>query len=261
MKKILLTGATDGIGLEAAKMLVKEGHHLLLHGRSKEKLVEVEKTLGELNSDATVSHYVADLSDLAQVNAMAEAILKDHTALDVIINNAGVYVIQDGNTITKDNVDMRIMVNTIAPYVLTKKLLPLLGEESRVVNIASAAQMYIEMDKMNNVRPFSHDEAYAQSKMSMIIWTMELAEREKPVFVSVNPKSFLGSKMVKVAYGKEGYDLKIGGDILTRAAISPEFANANGKYYCNDNQVFMPPNAFALNPDNRATVMAFLDQF
>ena len=73
MKKILLTGATDGIGLDTAKILVQQGHHVLLHGRNAAKLAAVEQELAALNA-GPVESYVADLSGMADVLAMAQAV-------------------------------------------------------------------------------------------------------------------------------------------------------------------------------------------
>ncbi len=80
-KKILLTGATDGIGFETAKLLAESGNDLLIHGRNKEKLVEVTHTLKTLNPNISVSSYVADLSDLSNVTNMAKEILRSHILL------------------------------------------------------------------------------------------------------------------------------------------------------------------------------------
>lgn len=261
MKTILLTGATDGIGLETAKMLVEAGHSLLLHGRSKERLEATKKILLELNPSAQLTLVMGDFSSMDSVNAMAEEILQSGVVLDAIINNAGVYVVEDKDVVTADGLDVRIAVNTVAPYVLTRKLLPLLSAKSRVVNVASAAQMPIHFPALYNQVSMNADEAYAHSKMALIAWTMELAEQEAPLFVSVNPKSFLGSKMVRVAYNREGFDLKLGADILYRATLSEEFDNANGAYYCNDNKVFANPHPFVSDVENRKKVMEFLGKY
>ena len=88
-KTILLTGATDGIGFEAARMLVSLGHHVILHGRNPAKLDSVEASLRAEYPEASLDQCVADLSNLAEVQAMAAAVLADHPHLDVVINNAG----------------------------------------------------------------------------------------------------------------------------------------------------------------------------
>jgi len=90
-KTILLTGATDGIGLETARMLVAEGHRVLLHGRNRQKLENVEQALSEVTGDGQVESYVADLSRMAQVEALAKAVIEKHDKLDVLINNAGIF--------------------------------------------------------------------------------------------------------------------------------------------------------------------------
>jgi NAD(P)-dependent dehydrogenase (short-subunit alcohol dehydrogenase family) len=128
-KIILITGSTDGIGLETARVLVSMGHHVLLHGRNPSKLEEAERTLSGLPGGGRVERYVADLSRLADVEAFAKAVTEKHATLDVLINNAGVYSASDPST--KDGLDMRFAVNTIAPYLLTQRLLPLLRTSGR----------------------------------------------------------------------------------------------------------------------------------
>jgi NAD(P)-dependent dehydrogenase (short-subunit alcohol dehydrogenase family) len=72
-KTVLITGSTDGIGLETARMLVSQGQHVLLHGRSPSKLEDVETALSALPGDGRVESYVADLSRLGDVEALAKA--------------------------------------------------------------------------------------------------------------------------------------------------------------------------------------------
>ncbi len=258
MKTILITGATDGIGLETARLFASEGHSLLLHGRNADKLEKVKDELVKINSN--IKTFVADLSALKNTKHLAEQILSSTDKIDVIINNAGVFVVDE--TTTKDGLDVRFAVNTISPYLLTKMLLPILSKNGRIVNLASAAQTNVDFDAMKTGQKLSHDSAYAQSKLAITMWSMELAEDlgDKAVVVSVNPKSFLGSKMVKEAYGRKGYDLSIGANILHRAALSDEFADKTGSYYDNDYEEFSNPHPFALNKNNRLTLIKTMDE-
>ena len=259
-KTILITGSTDGIGLETVKMLAEKGENIIIHGRNKKKVKKVEGVLKEINNTVEVKSIVADLSELDKVREMAEILLKECPQIDVLINNAGVLVVN--NTKTKDNLETRFVVNTIAPYLLTKLLLPIIKEDGRIINLSSAAQSPVDLPSLKEWKPMSHDEAYAQSKLAIAMWSIELAKEHKdgPSILAVNPKSFLGSKMVKEAYKTEGHDLRIGADLLTRMAISKEFEDITGKYYDNDFGHFDNPHPYALDDYNRAELIRVMDE-
>ena len=247
-KTILVTGATDGIGLETARMLVSLGHNVLLHGRSPAKLESLENRISAISDGVKVESYVADLSNMADVEAMAKAVAEKHATLDVLINNAGVFNTPD--PITQDGLDVRFTVNTIAPYLLTKRLLPLIETSGRVINLSSAAQAPVDPEALVGRTKLSDNAAYAQSKLAITMWSRSLAlsfKDDGPAIIAVNPRSMLGSKMVKQAYGVTGGDLRIGAEILVRAALSDEFAAASGKYFNNDIGQFTPPHPDALD--------------
>lgn len=249
-KTILVTGATDGIGLATAKSLVDLGHTVLLHGRNEEKLVAAKNQLHSISSQVRVETYAADLSIMADVSALAAAVSKNHQQLDVLINNAGVFVVPE--TVSVEGLDIRFAVNTIAPYFLTSRLLPLLDNDSRVINLSSAAQASLNPRDLIKPSPLDDNTVYAQSKLALTMWSRHLAESlgsDGPVIVAVNPASFLGSKMVKEAYGREGGDLQKGADILIRAALSEEFADASGLYFDNDIGQFSSPHSDVLNTE------------
>ena len=252
-KTILITGATDGIGLLTARTLAAHGHTLLLHGRSTDKLhAAAQQVAGNPET------YRADLSRSEEVHALIKAVLAKHEKIDVLINNAGVFKTPDTRTDT--GLDMRFMVNTIAPLILTQGLLPIIPKDGRVVNLSSAAQAPVNVDALRGTVGLDHSGAYAQSKLALTIWTQELAKShpQGPVFVAVNPGSLLASKMVKESYGISGNDLEIGADILRRAALSGEFAEASGHYFDNDSGRFALPHAAARDARQVDQVMAAL---
>ena len=170
---ILLTGATDGIGLETAKMLVSMGHKVLLHGRSPEKLKTLERTLSADADGGQIEIYVADLSRMANVETLATMVADKHTALDVLINNAGVY--RATNTVTQEGLDLRFAVNTIAPYLLTTRLLPLMNTTGRVINLSSAAQASVDPAAIAGKVRLTDSAAYAQSKLALTMWSRDMA--------------------------------------------------------------------------------------
>ena len=249
-KTILITGSTDGIGLEAAKMLVSQGHRVLLHGRNPAKLEKVERMLAGLTDSGNIEGYIADLSRMADVEILAKEVTGRHARLDVLINNAGVF--QTPKPITQDGLDVRFVVNTLAPYLLTQRLLPLIGASGRVINLSSAAQSPVDPEALAGRVVLSDDfTAYAQSKLALTMWSRSMAlslEDGGPAIIAVNPGSLLGTQMVKEGFGVAGNDVRIGAEILVRAALSDEFGTASGRYFDNDAGQFASPHPDALDP-------------
>lgn len=254
-KTILVTGSTDGIGLLTAKKLVSMGHTVLLHGRSQTKLANAKAEVG-----AGATGYLADFSDVSDVERMAEKIVNEHQRLDVLVNNAGIFKAREART--KGGLDIRFAVNTLAPHALTKRLLPILPKDGRVVSLSSAAQSPVDVDALQGKYQLDDFEAYAQSKLAITIWSQEMAARhpEGPVFIAVNPGSLLASKMVKEGFGVPGKDLSIGANILVEASLSPRFAEATGRYFDNDAGAFRAPHAAAASPGHVRDVMAAIEQ-
>lgn len=254
-KTIFITGATDGIGLLTARKLAKEGHRVLLHGRNAAKLDRSAQDVGNV-----AGCYQADLSKMAEVVALAEEVAADHESIDVLINNAG--ILKSPVTETEAGREIRFDVNTLAPFILTRKLLPIMPKDGRVVNLSSAAQAPVDVAAMTTFRPMSDMDAYAQSKLAITIWTEQMAQNlpDGPTIVAVNPGSLLASKMVKEGFGVAGNDLNMGADILIEAALSDSFASASGRYFDNDIGRFAPPHAAANDPDHVEGVMAALDK-
>lgn len=249
-KTILITGATDGIGLLTAQKLSHAGHTLLLHGRSEDKL---EAAAAKIRGHTEL--YRADLARLEEAVAMADSIVHRHPSLDVLINNAG--VLKAPHTETEDGFDVRFVVNTFAPYVLTQRLLPILPNDGRVINLSSAAQAPVNIEAMKSYIGQSDMDAYAQSKLAITTWSRELAKErpEGPVIISVNPGSLLATNMVREGFGIAGNDVSVGADILVEAATGSSFADATGKYYDNDIGGFNNPHPACLDQDQAKAVM------
>lgn len=228
-KTILITGSTDGIGLLTAKTLAGMGHTVILHGRSADKLASAAQELG-----GDVATYQADLSSLEETAKLAEAVAGNHDRIDVLINNAGVY--KTPNPILPNGQDVRFVVNTLAPHVLTKALLPIIPSDGRIINLSSAAQAPVDLAALAGDKHMDDMGAYAQSKRGIALWSAQMAAThpDGPIFIAVNPGSLLASKMVKEGFGVAGHDLQIGADILCQLSLDHDYAEASGRYWDND---------------------------
>lgn len=263
-KTILITDSTDGIGKLTALKLAEAGHQVYLHGRNADKLASVIAEVKAVATGAAVDNingFVADFSDLTDVLKMAAEVNEKLPKLDVLINNAGIYT--TASPTTKDGLDVRFVVNYLAPYELTNALLPLLkkSDKARIVNLSSAAQAPILYKAFAGQDRLADKDAYAQSKLALTMWSMDLADTvaaDDINVIAVNPGSLLNTKMVNEAYGQHWSSADKGANILTELAISDEFADDTGKYFDNDIKdgvhgdargEFGQPHADALNKE------------
>ena len=185
--KILVTGATDGIGRQTALDLAAMGAHVLIHGRNLRKLRSTAEEIKKLKAGARVEIYLGDFASLSQVKRLGKEIKRDHDRLDMLINNAGILL----NRLQKseDGYEMTFAVNHLAPFALTFFLLDALkkGAPSRIVNVSSMMHShFIDFDNLQGEKGFDGYEAYGLSKLCNILFTYELAERLKGTGVTVN---------------------------------------------------------------------------
>lgn len=235
MKRILITGSTDGIGKLAAIQLAKEGHVLYLHGRTEEKLTKTIEEVKKASSNNNIEGFIADFSKLEEVKKMVDAVNTQCLSLDVLINNAGVF--KAASPKTTSGQDIRFVVNYLAPMILTNGLLPLLkvNKEARIINLSSAAQEAVSLDALSGKVSLSDQRAYAQSKLALTMWSMHLAqEEENLIVIPVNPGSLLNTKMVQEAFGRHWSSADKGAAILTSLAIDNKHLTQSGVYFDND---------------------------
>ncbi len=253
-KTILITGSTDGIGLETARTLVELGHRVLLHGRNRERLEAAKRQL--VGKGGQVEGYLANLSQMDQVEQLASEVAARHEWIDVLINNAG--VLKTDQPITENGWDVRFAVNTLAPCLLTQRLWPLLGSTARVLSLSSAAQAPVNLQALTGEVVISNAmTVYAQSKLALTMWSRQMALKHPggPVMIAVNPGSLLATKMVREGFGMAGHDIRIGADILIRLALEDIFNNASGLYFDNDAGQLGDPHPDALDEQKLAAVV------
>ncbi|NME72465.1 SDR family NAD(P)-dependent oxidoreductase [Flammeovirga aprica] len=233
-KTILITGSTDGIGKLVALKLAKEGHSVFIHGRNPFKVKSAIEEIQKQSHNENVDGFVGDLSEIDQVEQLSADILQKLHQIDVLINNAGVF--KSPEPTNSQGLDLRFMVNYLAPYLLTEKLLPIIkGEDARIINLSSAAQSPVSLLALEGKESLTENTTYAQSKLALTMWSFDLSKKVNDITViAVNPGSLLNTRMVKEAYGKHWSSADKGGSILYELATTEEHKNHNGEYFDND---------------------------
>ncbi|OAB77995.1 SDR family NAD(P)-dependent oxidoreductase [Cochleicola gelatinilyticus] len=260
-KYILITGSTDGIGKLTALKLAKEGHYVYVHGRSEAKINAVVSEIKEASNNMNVKGLVADFSDLNAVKELAEQLNKEVPQLDVLINNAGIYKTKD--TFAKNGLDYRIVVNYVAPYILTERISSLLekGNNTRIVNLSSAAQSTVQKDVLTGDATVNSNESYAQSKLALTMWSFRFAEKHPTITtIAVNPGSLLNTKMANEAYGQHWSPAEKGVDILYDLALSKIYNNNSGHYYDNDKGSFSKAHPDAYSQEKINSLLYFTEK-
>jgi len=190
---IVLTGATGGLGALAATSLAAEGAHLVVTARSAQRAEATISSVREVAPTADPEVFVVDLSRPGEVRKVGEEIRSRHVRIDVLINNAGIHAFEP--RVTADGLPEMIAVNYLAPFVLTRELLPSLQRSpaGRVVNVASeASRRHGDLripQVLSDTTPFTargSSERYGQSKLLDIMFTLALARRLDGSMVTAN---------------------------------------------------------------------------
>jgi NAD(P)-dependent dehydrogenase (short-subunit alcohol dehydrogenase family) len=235
-KTALVTGSTDGLGREVATRLGSLGATVIVHGRSAERCAEVVAAI-EANGGQAV-FYRADLASLAEVREFADLVARNHASLSLLINNAGIWMDAGNNErrTSADGHELVFAVNYLAPYLLTRLLIPVLekGTPSRIVNVSSIAQSAVNFDDIMLTEGYNPTTAYAQSKLALIMLTLDLAAELPADKVTANvlhPATLMDTAMVDRAGMRARATVADGADAVLQLASSPELAGQTGLYY------------------------------
>src|SRR5438445_3077438 len=178
-KTVLITGSTDGVGRYVAAKLAAAGAKVLIHGRDKKRATTLAEEIRYQGHGEPI-FYQADLSSLAGARQLAEAVTAEHKRLDVFISNAGIgsRTLGAERRTSADGHELRFAVNYLSGFLLARLLLPLLkaSAPSRIVNVASLGQHPIDFNDVMITRGYNGSRAYAQSKLSQITFTIDLAD-------------------------------------------------------------------------------------
>jgi len=232
---ILVTGATDGIGKQTAIELAKKGAHVIVHGRNPEKVEAVRQAVEKAGA-AKAEAVAFDLASFKSVRKGAEEIAKRVDRLDVLVNNAGVFM--NERVVTEDGFETTFQVNHLAPFLLTRLLIDsvLKGPGARVVNVSSIAHRRgrLTLDDLQRERNYDGYGAYAQSKLANVFFTLEFANRFPPERITANAlhPGVVGTKLLREGFGSSGSDsVEEGAETSVYLATSPEVEGVSGRYF------------------------------
>jgi NAD(P)-dependent dehydrogenase (short-subunit alcohol dehydrogenase family) len=242
-KTCLITGATSGIGKAAALELARLGMQIIFSARDTEKARITRDEIIQLTGNMDIHWYHCDLASFESVKEFSDEVKKNHERLDILINNAGVWMYN--KIITVDGIEYTFQVNHLAPFLLTHLLsdmIPVSGS-GRIINVSSGIQAlgYIDInDPEFKNKHFSAIKAYGQSKFANILFTRELANRLKSKNITVNCLApgwvntglFRSSgSVVKLSARLGALTPAMGAETTIYLATSEEVKNISGEYF------------------------------
>ena len=236
MLKILITGATDGIGKQTALELADKGHQLILHGRNKDRALAVVEEVSGKTGNQNIEACFADFARFDEIERMADQLKKDHAHLDVLLNNAGVLNME--KKILPNGLEETFMVNHLSHFSLTLQLLPLLLQSgnARIVNVSSQAQSgSIDFDNLNGEKSFDGYQAYGLSKLANCLFTYKLARELSDTAVSVHAlhPGVIATKLLHAGWGGGGSPKETGARSTIYAILSDDLNGLTGQYIIN----------------------------
>jgi NAD(P)-dependent dehydrogenase (short-subunit alcohol dehydrogenase family) len=258
-KTCVITGATSGIGLEAAEELARRGAALILVGRDARRAEAARERIVGRVKGASVALRLADLSRLAELRRLAADLLAKAGRIDVLVNNAGAFF--DRHALTEDGWERTFALNHMSYFVLANLLLPRLRESApaRIVNVASEAHRgaVLDFSDLAGRRGAKGWPAYRRSKLANILFTAELARRLGGDGVSVN---CLHPGFVATRFGDAGNTLPTrlllglakrfaaispqeGARTIVHLASAPEVATLSGRYFIKSREARPSPAA------------------
>lgn len=244
-KITLITGASSGIGRVTARELARMGATVVLLGRNRERTEAARDAIIAETGNEKVDFILADFASLEAVRAAADEFKRRYQRLDVLVNNAGLYL--DERQVSADGYEMTFAVNHLATFLLTDLLLETLkaSAPSRIVTVSSGAHMGggVRFDDPRAMRGYNGFRAYADSKLANILFTYELARRLEGTGVTANclHPGAVNSNFAAETKGLFGIFFNLGrifmlspeqgADTSIFLASSPEVDGVTGKYF------------------------------
>jgi NAD(P)-dependent dehydrogenase (short-subunit alcohol dehydrogenase family) len=244
-KVCVITGATSGVGLSAARRFARGGASLVLLARSAEKAERVRAELSE-TCGVPVSVVLADFTDLAQVRAAAEELLRTTPRIDVLVNNAGMHATK--RSTTPAGIETVLCVNHLAPFLLTRLLLPLLVDSgARILDVNSEGHRFSAFhpdDILWKRHHYTGLKGYGASKTAQLLTVWEFADRlagSGATIVAMHPgdvRTNIGSNNGRLYrwFGRHVTarllkDVATSGEALYYLAAAPELSGVSGRFF------------------------------
>lgn len=258
-KRVLITGATNGIGKQAALELAKMGADIVIVGRDEIKTRKVRIDLKTLSGSSKIDLLVADLTSMDEIRRIAAEFSARHDRLDVLLNNAGASF--STYQTSADGYEMTLALNHLSYYLLTNLLLDVLKRtaerhgEARIINVSSSAHKAATADGLvlneaSNQRRFRAFRVYGESKLANVLFTYELARRLEDTAVTVNAvhpglvNTGFGDNMTglmrpvfKLMKTLGGRSPQKGAETLVYLASSPDVRGLSAKYWFDKKQL------------------------
>ncbi|PBA30275.1 dehydrogenase [Mycobacterium intracellulare] len=277
-KRVIVTGATNGVGLGTSRALAHAGAHVILAVRNTE-LGEQRAAEISANGGGETSVQKLDLADLSSVRAFAGLI---DEPVDILINNAG--ALTDRRTETVDGFEMTLGTNLLGPFALTNLLLPKV--RSQIINVGSDAHRSatLHLDDLHLRRhKWTRLGAYAQSKLAVMLWGLELDRRLRaaasplvtqlthPGWVASNLSNLGDSPLMSLAHkGVKAVADRLANDIDEGAAptlycisepIPPgSYVGVSGRFGLRGGPVLIGRTQLACDYDTAARLVAFAER-
>jgi NAD(P)-dependent dehydrogenase (short-subunit alcohol dehydrogenase family) len=249
-KTVLITGSTDGVGRYVAAQLAADGAKVLIHGRDASRAGTLVDEIKRGGHEAP-TFYQAELSSLAGARQLANAVMAEHQRLDVLVSNAGIgsRTSGAGRGESADGYELRFAVNYLSGFLLAYLLLPLLkaAAPSRIVNVASLGQHPIDFEDVMIKKNYSGSRAYAQSKLSQIMFTIDLASELKGTGVTVNslhPATYMNTTMVRQGGITPISTVEQGGEAILHLVRGDDVANKSGLFFNGMHEAQANPQAY-----------------
>ena len=257
-KRVLVTGATNGIGLEAARSLARQGAKVVLVGRDAAKTARCLADVRASAPGAEVSSLLCDFSRQKEVRRLADEVLRRFDRLDVLVNNAG--TVFRNRTLTEDGIEATFAVNHLGYFLLTQLLLERIirSAPARIVNVASIAHRRASMnfDDLFYERGYFLGKAYGRSKLGNVLYTRLLAQKLAGTGVTVNSlhpgtvdtgiwsaAPAWTKPLIAILRRFAFISAEEGGRRIVQLVASPELSGTTGQYFENGRIVDPAPRA------------------